>query len=75
MFPKDKKYTLPVFAFLMLISTAYLFYLDWQNSHRGLTFAMLDVGQRRAVKLDMFQQRHQPFIHIEEGHVAAEESG
>jgi len=40
-----KKYGLFLFTFLLLLATVFLFRLDWQNSHRGLTFAMLDVGQ------------------------------
>src|ERR1039457_1521596 len=37
--------------------------------------AMFDVGKRRAIELDMLQQGHQSFIHIEEGHMAAETTG
>jgi len=40
-----KKYGLFVFAILLLAINIFLFRLDWQNSHRGLTLAMLDVGQ------------------------------
>jgi competence protein ComEC len=40
-----KKYYLLIFAFLLLLANAFLINLDWQNSHRKFTFAMLDVGQ------------------------------
>jgi competence protein ComEC len=40
-----KKYNLLLFAFFLLISNIFLIYLDWQDSHRSFTFAMLDVGQ------------------------------
>jgi competence protein ComEC len=44
MFSKHK-YLLSVFALFLFLINVYLFHLDWQNSHRNLTFAMLDVGQ------------------------------
>ena len=40
-----KKYWLFIFLLLLLTANIFLIHLDWQNSHRGLTFAMLDVGQ------------------------------
>jgi competence protein ComEC len=40
-----KKYWLLVLTLLLLAANVFLVRLDWQNSHRGLTFAMLDVGQ------------------------------
>jgi competence protein ComEC len=40
-----KKYNLLIFVFLLLFLNVFLVRLDWQNSHRGLIFAMLDVGQ------------------------------
>jgi len=40
-----KKYNLLIFTFLLLVATIFLFQQDFQNSHRGLTFAMLNVGQ------------------------------
>jgi len=40
-----KKYWLFFFSLLLLALNVFLFCLDWQNSHRKLTFAMLDVGQ------------------------------
>ena len=45
MFEKSKKYGLFIFAFLLFLANIFLFRLDWQDSRRGLTFAMLDVGQ------------------------------
>lgn len=49
MFEKDKfsikKYRLFIFAGLLLVINIFLLRIDWQNSHRGLTFAVLDVGQ------------------------------
>ena len=40
-----KKYNLLIFTFLLLVVTIFLFQQDFENSHRGLTFAMLNVGQ------------------------------
>ena len=40
-----KKYNLLIFTFLLLVTNFFLISVDWQNSHRGFTFAMLDVGQ------------------------------
>jgi competence protein ComEC len=40
-----KKYNLLIFTLLLLIANVFLIRLDWQNSHRVFTFAMLDVGQ------------------------------
>ncbi len=42
---KPKKPWLLIFVLLLLCFVSFIFYLDWQNSHRKLTFAMLDVGQ------------------------------
>ncbi len=50
--PVRKKYTLLIFTFLLLVANIYLLRLDWQNSHRGLTFAMLDVGQGDALFIE-----------------------
>ena len=41
----SKKYSLFLFTFFLLLINVFLISLDWQNSHRGLAFAMLDVGQ------------------------------
>jgi len=45
MFENRKKYWLFFFALLLFIVNIFLFRLDWKNLDRGLTFAMLDVGQ------------------------------
>jgi len=52
MFGKIKKYGLLIFILLLLFFVIYIFYLDWQNSHRQLTFAMLDVGQGDALFIE-----------------------
>ena len=36
---------------------------------------LLDVGQRRAVELDVLDQLEQPLVDVQEGHVAAEAAG
>ena len=45
MFQSLKKYWMFICTVLLLLANVYIFRLDWQNSHRGLTFAMLDIGQ------------------------------
>jgi competence protein ComEC len=40
-----KKYGLFILVFPLVFLNIFLFYTDWQNFHRGFTFAMLDVGQ------------------------------
>ena len=45
MFQERKKYTLLIVACLLLVSTLFLFYLDFKSSNKDLIFAMLDVGQ------------------------------
>lgn len=47
-----KQYWLLIFVFFLLFTTTFLFYSDWQNSHRKLTFAMLDVGQGDALFIE-----------------------
>ncbi|MES2416302.1 MAG: ComEC/Rec2 family competence protein [Patescibacteria group bacterium] len=44
-----KKYFLLFCTTLLLAVVVFLFYTDWQNSHRKMTFAMLDVGQGDAL--------------------------
>jgi competence protein ComEC len=39
-----KSFLLFILAFLLFIDI-YLLHIDWANSHRSLTFAMLDIGQ------------------------------
>ena len=40
-----KKYFFLITALIIFFANFFIFQLDWQNSHRGLTFAMLDIGQ------------------------------
>ncbi|MFA5777950.1 MAG: ComEC/Rec2 family competence protein [Candidatus Paceibacterota bacterium] len=47
-----KKYWLSIFVFFLLFIVVFLVYLDWQNSHRQFTFAMLDVGQGDALFIE-----------------------
>jgi len=44
-----REYGLFYLTLFLLLATIFVFYLNWQNSHRGLTFAMLDVGQGDAL--------------------------
>ncbi len=44
-----KKYGLFFLAFFLLFIVIFLVCLDWQNSHKQFTFAMLDVGQGDAL--------------------------
>ncbi len=52
MFETYKKYWLFFFTLLLLLANVFIFYLDWQSSHRGFTFAMLDVGQGDALFIE-----------------------
>ncbi|HTE49061.1 MAG TPA: ComEC/Rec2 family competence protein [Candidatus Paceibacterota bacterium] len=47
-----KKYVPLIFTSLLVAVTAGLVYQDFQNSHRGLTFAMLDIGQGDALFIE-----------------------
>jgi competence protein ComEC len=47
-----KKYSLFIFTILLFVVVVYLFYIDWQNSHKEFTFAMLDVGQGDALFIE-----------------------
>jgi competence protein ComEC len=49
---QTKKYYLPIFGILLFIITVFLFYFDWQNSHKKFSFAMLDVGQGDALFIE-----------------------
>ena len=40
-----KKYNLLIFTLFLLVANVFLIHLDWQNSHKVFTFAMLNVGQ------------------------------
>ncbi len=52
MFKNYKKYWLFFFTLLLFVVNIFIFYIDWQNSHRGFTFAMLDVGQGDALFIE-----------------------
>src|SRR3989344_5730916 len=52
MFENCKKYLLFFLIFLLLLANIFIFYLDWQSSHRDLTFAMLDIGQGDALFIE-----------------------
>lgn len=47
-----KKYYLLIFTLLLLVINIFLFRLDWKDSHRIFTFAMLDVGQGDALFIE-----------------------
>jgi competence protein ComEC len=47
-----KKYGLFIFVVFLFVVVIYLFFIDWQNSHRKFTFAMLDVGQGDALFIE-----------------------
>lgn len=49
MAPRRGKYYLLILIFLLFLMDIFLFRLDWKNSHRAFTFAMLDVGQGDAL--------------------------
>ena len=40
------------FTLFLLFATIFIFYLNWENSHRNLTFAVLDVGQGEALFIE-----------------------
>ncbi len=52
MLENRRKHTLFLAVFLLLIADFFLFYSDWQDSHRGFTFAMLNVGQGDALFIE-----------------------
>ncbi|OGI67896.1 hypothetical protein A3A05_01630 [Candidatus Nomurabacteria bacterium RIFCSPLOWO2_01_FULL_41_12] len=52
MFKKVKKYGLFISVFLLLLAVIFILYLDWQSSHRKLTFAMLNIGQGDALFIE-----------------------
>ncbi|MDP2788630.1 MAG: ComEC/Rec2 family competence protein [bacterium] len=47
-----KNYGLFWFTVLLFLLTGFVFYLDFQGSHRVLTFAMLDIGQGDALFIE-----------------------
>lgn len=52
MFKSSKKYNFVIFSALLFMIVLYLFYIDWENSHKQFTFAMLDVGQGDALFIE-----------------------
>lgn len=52
MFANSKKYSLPLFVSSLFIMVTFLFYQDFRGSHKGLTFAMLDIGQGDALFIE-----------------------
>jgi competence protein ComEC len=48
----SKRYNLIIIFFLLLLVNVFLFWLDYKNTHRGFTFAMLDVGQGDALFIE-----------------------
>src|SRR3989344_6733046 len=52
MLERIKKYGLVIFVFLLLLAVVFVFYLDWQDTHRKFTFAMLDIGQGDALFIE-----------------------
>ncbi len=47
-----KKYWLLIVSGILLFIAIFLFYFDWQNSHKQFTFAMLDIGQGDALFIE-----------------------
>ncbi|MDQ3076100.1 MAG: MBL fold metallo-hydrolase [bacterium] len=47
-----KKHGIFILALLLLFIALFIFYLDWQSSHRNLTFAVLNVGQGDAIFIE-----------------------
>jgi len=52
MHPNVKKFSLLIFTTLLFFIAVFLVYLDWQNSHKQFTFAMLDIGQGDALFIE-----------------------
>lgn len=52
MLERIKKHGLAILAFSLLCAVIFIFYLDWQNSHPRLTFAVLDIGQGDALFIE-----------------------
>ncbi len=48
----NKKYYLPLCVLALILVNIFIFQLIWQNEHRQLTFAMLDVGQGDALFIE-----------------------
>ncbi|MEK7459530.1 MAG: MBL fold metallo-hydrolase [Patescibacteria group bacterium] len=47
-----KTYGLFFFTLFLFFATIFIFYLNWENSHRNLTFAVLNVGQGEALFIE-----------------------
>lgn len=47
-----KKHGIFILTLVLLFVTIFIFYLDWQSSHRKFTFAMLNVGQGDALFIE-----------------------
>ncbi|MFZ2205828.1 MAG: ComEC/Rec2 family competence protein [Minisyncoccia bacterium] len=47
-----KKYLLSLCILVLVFANIFVFQLDWQNSHKGLTFVVLDVGQGDALFIE-----------------------
>ena len=47
-----KKHGLVLLVLVLLFVTISIFYFDWRNSHKVLTFAMMDVGQGDALFIE-----------------------
>jgi competence protein ComEC len=47
-----KRHGLFILAVALLSLTFFICYFDWQSTHRGLTFAMLDIGQGDALFIE-----------------------
>lgn len=52
MYEKCKKHGLLIIVFALFFLTIYIFYIDYKSSNRGLTFAMLDIGQGDALFIE-----------------------
>ena len=48
----SKKHGLILIILFLLFVSGLLVFTDWQNSHRGFTFAMLDIGQGDALFIE-----------------------
>ncbi len=47
-----KKFRLLILVVFLLVCVTFLFYLDWQESHKEFTFAVLDIGQGDALFIE-----------------------
>ncbi len=49
---KSRNYSLFFIVLFLMFLVVFIFYLDWQGSHKKLTFAMLDIGQGDAIYIE-----------------------